>query len=113
MGNDQSTRNYIQKLAKVDRATSIIFSIPWCCIVSLGIAFFTTTGSLLGFFFDELMHDAIYFLVVFHIYGIIRYLRDKEKTYGRTVFLVSTTLLFFVSVGFHFTELHDEILTAP
>ncbi len=90
--------------------THTILSIPWCCVVSLSIALFTTTGSLIGFFFDELMHDVIPFLVVFHIYGIFRYFRHPEKTRGRTLFLVVTTLLFFVSVGFHFTDLHDDIL---
>lgn len=81
--------------------------------MSLAIAGLTTTGSLLGFFFDELMHDVIPFLVAFHIYGIIRYAKHSDKTRGRTVFLITTTLLFFVSVGFHFTELHDHIITAP
>ncbi len=95
---------------KGDNAIAVFLSIPWCCVVSLGIAFFTTTGSLLGFFFDEMMHDVIPFLVTFHIYGIVRYARHKEKTRGRTMFLVITTLLFIVSVGFHFTELHDHII---
>lgn len=89
---------------------SVLLSIPWCCVISLGIAFFTTTGSLLGFIFDDLMHKVIPFLVLFHIYGITSYARHKEKTRGRTLFLIFTTILFVVSIGFHFTDLHDKII---
>lgn len=99
-----------QKKGVIRRGVLVFFSIPWCCVVSLAIAFFTTTGSLLGFFFDNLMHDVIPFLVLFHVYGIVTYVKHREKTQGRTLFLAFTTILFFLSVGFHFTELHDHIL---
>ncbi len=105
------TQNHQEnRRAKIRDRIAVFLSIPWCCVVSLAIAGITTTGSLLGFFFDELMHDVVPLLVVFHLYGIYRYAHHQERTRGRTIFLVLTPLLFFVSVGFHFTELHDHVL---
>lgn len=87
-----------------------LLSIPWCCVGTFLIATTTITGSIAGLFFDDLMHKIIPFLVAFHLFGIVRYMRHNHKTQGQTLFLVFTTLFFVVSVGFHFTDFHDHLL---
>ncbi len=95
---------------KLRKILTALLSIPWCCVVTVGIATLTTTGSLTGFFFDEVIHSVIPFLIIFHVYGIYRYLRHERKSRWQSVFLLFTTLLFLVSVGFHFTDLHDHLI---
>ncbi len=89
------------------RTTCLAF--PWCCFISGILALTTTTGSMIGLFFDELLHFALPFLVLIHCFSIWRYWKKGCRSIGQTRFLIFTTLLFVVSIGFHFTDFHDEL----
>jgi len=88
-----------------------LFSIPWCCVLSLSLAAFSAGGGALGVLFDQQFHQwlpvVVPVLSTSHGYGIYRYAKHPHKTRGRTVFLAATTVLFLASVSFHFTDLHD------
>lgn len=94
--------------------TLTFLSIPWCCVVSLVLTGIATSGSIVGVVFDEAFHEwmplILTVLVPMHIFGIYRYLQHPKKTRGQTVFLLTTTILFVLSIGFHFTEIHDHLI---
>lgn len=91
-----------------------ILAIPWCCVLSVTLTLLATSGSMIGIVFDEAFHEwmpvVLAVLVPTHIYGIYRYAKYSCKSRGRTLFLIFTTLLFILSIGFHFTDIHDQII---
>lgn len=87
------------------------FSLPWCCILTLSAAFLTATGSVVGLWVDEVFHTVLPFLVLLHAGSIYYYARTRtHRTRGELWFLWITTGIFILSVAFHWTPWHDQVL---
>lgn len=90
-------------------------SIPWCCVVSIfiiGLSLFSSVIPLSGVkVFDEFFHHYLILpTVLLHLFGIYWYItRDHHKTAKKNLLYVGLSMLFVLSMLFHFSGLHEKL----
>ncbi len=89
-------------------------AVPWCCVLTLITSASALGGGMLGLMFDAWFHEVMIVLIpllaLIHLYGIAQYFRHGHRTTAHTVLILMSTLIFVLSIGFHATDLHDELL---
>ncbi len=93
----------------------LLTAIPWCCIISTPLVVLSAFTAVVpiaavatfdGFFHQYLLVPA----VIIHLIGLVWYFGfDKHKSSRLTKFYIGSSVLFVLSMGFHFTPLHDHL----
>jgi ABC-type Fe3+ transport system permease subunit len=93
----------------------VITAIPWCCVITvplLVLSLFTTAIPIAAIgAFDEFFHGYLLWpLVALHIFGLVSYFGyAKHKTKNTTMLYIASSVLFAITLAFHFTPLHDML----
>ncbi|MEN9852425.1 MAG: hypothetical protein RI996_368 [Candidatus Parcubacteria bacterium] len=113
--NHNHTHNHVHTKGNKGGVFQVITAIPWCCVITvplLVLSLFTTAIPIAAIgAFDEFFHSYLLWpLVVLHLFGLVTYFGyAKHKTKNTTMLYIASSVLFVITLAFHFTPLHDML----
>ena len=96
-----------------------ILSVPWCCVLSIGLSIFSVFHAPLSLVptIDFIVHTImiplsflIHGILGFHIYRTKNHLKHCSHKKGRHIFFWLSVLLLVSSTLFHLSPWHDLLL---